>query len=41
VIAVIDQWLEELESAGFTRNPLLARTAPRLQLNGLPDSEQN
>src|SRR5437899_5546578 len=30
--AMAEQWLHELESAGFTTNPLLAVTAPELRL---------
>jgi hypothetical protein len=41
VIAVIDRWLEELESDGFARNPLLVRAAPQLKLSVLPESDSD
>lgn len=41
VIAVIDQWLEELEATSLARNPLLARAAPHLKLNVLSEPDQD
>lgn len=41
VIAVIDQWLEELEAASFTRNPLPGRAAPHLELKTVPESSSH
>jgi predicted metal-dependent hydrolase len=37
VIAMIDQWLGELEAADFMSNPLLGRAAPQLKLKLLPE----
>ena len=41
VIAVINQWLEELEAGHFARNPLPGRAAPHLQLNVGPDPDRD